>query len=131
VYGHPKKPQGTITAPLGKIGTKQTTQLRGHRELVERDAITDYETKKSFRDYTLLRVMPQTGRTHQIRVHLKSIGCPIMGDALYAAGKAMPPGLDRMFLHATTLHFTTPDGKALMLETELPESLQKVLDTLE
>ncbi|MEK7125015.1 MAG: RluA family pseudouridine synthase [Patescibacteria group bacterium] len=131
VYGHPKEPKGTIAAPLGKIGAKQTTQLKGRRELVERDAVTDYATEKSFRDYTLLRVMPQTGRTHQIRVHLKSIGCPIVGDALYATGKTKPPGLDRMFLHATTLSFTAPDGKALTLEVELPESLQKALDTLE
>ena len=130
VYGRPKELRGTITAPLGKIGTKQTTQLKGRRELVERDAITDYATEKSFRDYTLLRVMPQTGRTHQIRVHLKSIGCPIVGDALYATGKARPPGLDRMFLHATTLSFTAPDGKALVLEADLPPELEKVLESL-
>lgn len=127
VVGAPKEPSGTITATLGKLGTKQTTQLKGKKELVERDAVTDYRTEKAYRGYTLLRVMPQTGRTHQIRVHLKSIGCPIVGDRLYGKKGDHRP----MFLHATRISFTTPDGKALTLEAGLPDSLQKVLDALE
>lgn len=127
VYGHPKEPRGTIDLPLGKLGTKQTTQLKGKRELVERDAVTDYRTERTVGDYTLLRVMPHTGRTHQIRVHLKAIGHPIVGDKLYGRKGDHRP----MFLHAVRISFTTPDGKALTLEAGLPDSLQKVLDALE
>ena len=75
--------------------------------------------------------MPHTGRTHQIRVHMKHIGCPLVGDKIYAAGKPVPKGLDRLFLHAQRLAFTTPTGSALALETDLPEDLQKTLDMLE
>ncbi len=131
VYGHPKESKGTIDAPLGKIGTKQTTQIRGRTQLVVRDAITDYAVERTFKDYALVRAMPRTGRTHQIRVHLKHIGCPLVGDKLYAAKKPLPPGLDRLFLHAEKLTVTTPDGRGLTLEASLPASLQKVLDTLE
>jgi 23S rRNA pseudouridine1911/1915/1917 synthase len=131
VYGKPKEPKGTIDAPLGKIGTKQTTHIKGRRELVERDAITDYETLKTYKDYALIRAIPRTGRTHQIRVHLKHIGCPIAGDKLYASKKPLPPDLDRLFLHAEKLSVTTPDGRGLTLEVGLPEDLQKTLDMLE
>src|SRR5512145_2265000 len=84
VYGHPKNRRGTITATLGKLGTKQTTQLNGPKELVERDAVTDYEVQKEYADYALIRVMLYTGRTHQIRVHMKHIGHPLVGDKLYS-----------------------------------------------
>ncbi len=131
VSGSPKEPTGTIDAPLGKLGTKQTTQIKGKRELVVREAVTDYEVQKTFADYSLIRVMPRTGRTHQIRVHLKHIGCPLVGDKLYAPKKPMPPGLDRLFLHAWKLQFTGLDGKGIALEVALPEDLQKTLDMLE
>ena len=127
VYGHPKDRRGTITATLGKLGTKQTTQLKGHKELVEREAVTDYEVVKEYRDYTLVRVMPHTGRTHQIRVHMKHLGHPLVGDRLYGKKGDHRP----MFLHAQRLAFTTPTGSALVLEADLPETLQKVLDALE
>jgi 23S rRNA pseudouridine1911/1915/1917 synthase len=130
VYGHPKENRGTIDITLGKLGTKQTTQLKGKKELVEREAVTDYETIKTYTGFTLLEVLPRTGRTHQIRVHLKAIGCPIVGDVLYAKGKPMPPGLDRMFLHAQEIEFTAPNGTRLALGAPLPPDLQKVLDML-
>lgn len=131
VNGSPREPFGTIDAPLGKLGTKQTTQIKGKHELVVRDALTEYRVEQTFKDYTLVRVMPKTGRTHQIRVHLKHIGCPLAGDKLYAPKRPLPPGLDRLFLHAQKLSLTGPDGTALVLEAPLPDSLQKVLDELE
>lgn len=130
VYGNPKNDSGTIDAPLGKLGTKQTTQIKGRRQLVVRDAITNYQILKRYTDYALVQVSPLTGRTHQIRVHLKSIGHPLVGDKLYAAGKPMPSGLDRLFLHAQRLQLTGPDGTRLDLEAPLPEVLQKTLDML-
>lgn len=131
VHGKPKQPTGTIDAPLGKLGTKQTTQLKGKRELTVRDAVTDYRTEREYRDYTLVRALPRTGRTHQIRVHLKHIGCPLAGDKLYASKRPLPQGLGRLFLHAEKLSFTAPGGQALVLEAPLPPDLQKVLDMLE
>jgi 23S rRNA pseudouridine1911/1915/1917 synthase len=74
--------------------------------------------------------MPRTGRTHQIRAHLKALGCPIVGDPLYAPGKPTL-GLDRPFLHAWKLELTAPSGTALRLEADLPDALQKVLDSLQ
>jgi 23S rRNA pseudouridine1911/1915/1917 synthase len=132
VYGHPKSPQGTITASLGKIGTKQTTQIKGKKDLFEREAVTDYKTVKKYRDYSLLEVSPKTGRTHQIRVHLKSIGTPIVADALYGPKNAKDPsGTQRLFLHAQRLQFTAPDGQLLAIECDLPEELQKILSVLQ
>lgn len=135
VYGRPKESRGTINLPLGKLGTKQTTQLKGKRELTEREAETAYETVRTFGPpsggYTLLKVMPKTGRTHQIRMHLKAIGCPIVGDKLYAEGRTMPRGLNRMFLHAKRIELTAPGGKALVLEADLPEDLQNTLSVLQ
>lgn len=131
VYGRPKEPKGIIDAPLGKIGAKQTTQIIGTRTLKERNAITEYKTLRNFKDFTLLEVMPRTGRTHQIRVHLKSIGIPVAGDKLYSPKKKIlaeePP---RLFLHAYKLQFTTPDQKSLVLEADLPSDLQKFLEDL-
>lgn len=132
VCGKPKQPKGTIDAPLGKIGAKQTTQIIGTRTLKERDAITEYKTLQNFKDFTLLEVMPKTGRTHQIRVHLKSVGVPIAGDKLYSPKKKIshsePP---RLFLHAFKLELLTPDQKSLVLEADLPIDLQNFVSELE
>lgn len=133
VNGKPKEPKGIIDAPMGRIGMKRTTQLHGKKKLKdEKTAITEYGTLKNFRDFTLLDVSPHTGRTHQIRVHLKSIGTPIAGDPLY--GHKNPNGPkqpERLFLHAYKLQFISPDGKALSFETDLPEDLQKFINELE
>ena len=132
VHGIPSQERGTIAVPLGKLGTKQTTQISGKRDLVERDAVTDYRVIRRFEKYALLEVSPKTGRTHQIRVHLKSIGHPLVGDTLYGPRKAQnPEGLHRLFLHAQRLEFPTPDGNALALEVDLPEDLQKTLSGLQ
>jgi len=132
VYGRPKESPGIINAPLGRIGLKRTTRLEGTRLIDSKSAITEYTIKQSFNKYTLLDVAPKTGRTHQIRVHLQSIGCPIVGDLIYGPkGWQKPDGLTRLFLHAYKLEFSTPDGKSLILEADLPEDLQKVLSMLE
>lgn len=132
VYGKPTKNTGAIDMPLGKVGTRQTTQLKGKRELTVREARTEYEIEETFSGFTLLRVRPLTGRTHQIRVHLKAMGHPVVGDIEYSPKNSpRPSGLDRMFLHAAQLEITSPDGPRLTLEAELPKSLQKVLDSLQ
>jgi 23S rRNA-/tRNA-specific pseudouridylate synthase len=97
-----------------------------------KDAVTEYAIAQGYDKYSLLNVAPKTGRTHQIRVHLQSIGCPIVGDLVYSPkGWQKPTGLTRLFLHAYKLEFTTQDGKSLTLEAELPPELEAVLKGLD
>ncbi len=132
VSGHLKNPSGIIDSPLGRIGLKRTTKIQGKKLIDQKEAVTEYRTLKKFEKFTLLEVLPKTGRTHQIRVHLNSIGHPVCGDMIYGFKKAdKPEGLTRLFLHAYKLEFATPDGKALTLETDLPQDLQNVLNKLQ
>ena len=131
VHGRPKENSGIINAPLGRIGMKRTTQIEGKKMIDSKESVTEYKTAKNFDKYTLLDVSPKTGRTHQIRVHLKSIGCPVAGDPVYTPkGWQKPEGLNRLFLHAYKLTLITPDSKSLTLETDLPDSLQNVINKL-
>ena len=131
VYGCPGKTKDTITAPLGKIGIKQSTTITGKQTLDAKEAITNYSVTQRFTDYTLLTVQPLTGRTNQIRVHLKFIGHPIVCDPIYAGRKAVcPPELGRLFLHALRLEFVSPAGQALALETALAPELESFLGQL-
>lgn len=132
VNGRPKEPKGVISFPLGRIGLKRTTKIIGNKLIDKKEALTEYKTVKKFANHTLLEVAPQTGRTHQIRVHLNSIGTPVAGDVIYGFKRAKSPmGLRRLFLHAYKLEFTTPDGKKMTLETDLPEDLSRLLENLE
>jgi 23S rRNA pseudouridine1911/1915/1917 synthase len=132
VHGKPKEPKSTISSPLGRIGMKRTTKIAGKKVIDEKEAETEYETVKNYSNYTLLRLSPKTGRTHQLRVHLNSIGHPIAGDPVYGFKKlSPPPELNRLFLHAYRLEFLTPDGKSLALEADLPGDLSSILEKLE
>jgi 23S rRNA pseudouridine1911/1915/1917 synthase len=132
VIGRPKADRGLIEAPIGRIGMKRTTIQRRGKLKDEKTAATEYRVLKNFDGYSLLEVAPRTGRTHQIRVHLQHIGCPVAGDRMYAPENApRPKGLTRLFLHAQRLEFTAPDGKALSLEAELPDELKAVLENLD
>jgi 23S rRNA pseudouridine1911/1915/1917 synthase len=95
-----------------------------------RPAVTHFRVVERFRTSTLLEVLIETGRTHQIRVHLAFIGHPIVGDQLYGSARATLPQLDRQFLHASGLAFQLPDGTALRLEAPLPDDLHAVLEEL-
>lgn len=131
VYGRPKENSGIINTPLGRIGMKRTTQMIGKKLIDSKESVTEYRTVRNFEKYTLLDVSPKTGRTHQIRVHLKSVGCPIVGDMIYAPKNwQKPEGLNRLFLHAYKLEFPAPDGKHLVIESDLPDSLQSVVNKL-
>ena len=135
-HGHLKNKSGIIESPIGKIpgrtgGARQSTRIHGKKELKEKNAITEYKVLKEYPEYSLVEVSPQTGRTHQIRVHLNSIGHPLICDPLYGSKKlACPPDLGRLFLHAQKLSFTPLHGGALSIETDLPPELQKFLDKL-
>jgi 23S rRNA pseudouridine1911/1915/1917 synthase len=94
-----------------------------------REARTEYRVIKYIGGYTLLEVMPETGRTHQIRVHLAAIGFPVVGDKVYGVKS---PHLSRQFLHASRLGFRLPStGKYVEFESELPEDLAKALGDIE
>ncbi len=103
-----------------------------------REAVTEYKVIKKFPacadrpEYTLVEVFPKTGRTHQIRVHFKSIGHPVVCDKLYGFKKAVCPfGLKRHFLHASSLELNLPSGARIKLEADLPDDLQAALTKLE
>ena len=125
VLGHLSPERGAIDAPIGRHpgDRKRMAVVSGGRE-----ARTEYKVLKYFADYTLVEAMPETGRTHQIRVHFAAIGHPIFGDHIY--GKRSPM-LGRQFLHAHRLGFRLPtSGELVEFESELPPDLEEVLSHL-
>ncbi len=129
VDGKPPTPSGRVEAPIGRNATKR--KLMSVVPLEKgRAAVSEYRTLESFPEHTLLEVHPLTGRTHQIRVHLAFLGCPVSGDTVY--GKKKPTiELDRHFLHAYRLKIIIPGGKEpRIFEAELPEELQGVIRSL-
>ena len=120
---------GVIALPIGRSASDFRKKLASDSAKGElREAITEYKVLERFPNYTLVEAYPKTGRTHQIRVHFKAIGHPIVCDSLYG-GKRMtcPFGLARHFLHANFLEFVSPSGARLKMEADLPEDLEKVL----
>ena len=96
-----------------------------------KEAITHFKVIKRFDKYTLLEVKIDTGRTHQIRVHLSEIGHPVVGDEIYSNGKN-EFGVHGQLLHAKSLDFKHPiTGKDMHLEAELPEEFKNILKKLE
>lgn len=122
-------PTGTIDAPIGRDPARPT---RRRVDPEGRPARTHYETAAAYSEagLTLLRIRLETGRTHQIRVHLAAIGHPLVGDPVYRTGPDRIP-VGRIFLHATGLAFTHPGtGERLTFESPLPPELTAVLDGL-
>jgi 23S rRNA pseudouridine1911/1915/1917 synthase len=129
VDGHPPSPLGRVEAPIGRDPGN-----RKKMAVVEpakgREAVTEYRTLDSFRDHTFLEVHPLTGRTHQIRVHLKFIHCPISGDTVYGSKKSSIK-IPRHFLHAARLRIVLPgDVKQCEFYSPLPDDLQAILESL-
>lgn len=128
VYGKIKEKTGIINKPISiKSGTIKRTVHHGKDE---KGAITEYKVLKYLnldgQDFSFVEVSPKTGRTHQIRIHLASIGHPIVGDALYGK-KTNQFGLKRIFLHAESLEFSPEEGGRIKLEAELPDELTVLL----
>src|SRR5947209_13139441 len=120
VDGRPSARSGTIDAPIGR--DRRDRVLISIDSDVPRQAKTHFEVAEPFGEATLLRVTLETGRTHQIRVHMAAIGHPIIGDRQY--GGPMRYGLERQFLHAARLAFEHPvTGGVLDVHSELPEDL--------
>jgi 23S rRNA pseudouridine1911/1915/1917 synthase len=124
VEGRPDSRTGTIEAPLGRDRRVRTRMSTDTAE--GRSAITHFETERVLEGYTLLRVRLETGRTHQIRAHLKAIGHPVAGDPEY--GHAGVLGLERQFLHAERLAFEHPvTGERIDVRSTLPDDLRRAL----
>jgi 23S rRNA pseudouridine1911/1915/1917 synthase len=123
VDGRPGARRGTIDAPLGRdrrVRTRMGTETDDPRE-----AVTHFEVERNLPRATLLRVRLETGRTHQIRAHLKAIGHPVLGDPEYGVPGY---GLRRQFLHAAGLRFTHPvTGVEIALTSDLPDDLDAAL----
>lgn len=133
VHGIVKNDKGLIELPIAK-SKKDFRKKAVHGKLAGkiREAVTEYKVIKRFPGHTLVEVSPKTGRTHQIRVHLKAIGHPIVCDKLYGFKKQVCPfGLGRHFLHASSLEFNLPSGGRIKLEADLPDDLQATLTKLE
>jgi len=130
VVGKIKDKKGTITKSISqsKKDHKKRSALLGEKS---KPAWTEYEVLEYYKQYTLVKAMPKTGRTHQIRIHLASIGYPIAGDEQYKFKRQpCPKNLSRQFLHSHYLKFQTTDGKMIAFKSELPQDLKEVLEGL-
>jgi len=130
VHGRFKEKGGIIDAPIGRnprFRQKMAVMGTGNRE-----AISHYRVLATYDDYSLVEVSLKTGRTHQIRVHMKYINHPVVGDQTYGSGRSKRDlGLERQFLHAYKLEFTHPrTGEPLYFEDEIAEDLKEVLEKL-
>jgi 23S rRNA pseudouridine1911/1915/1917 synthase len=139
VYGHPKNDAGTIEAEIVRIrstpprwGVAREGESRTHRaavtewKVLSRGVASGTDEKVSY-----LEALPKTGRTHQIRVHLKHLGYPVVNDPLYAQGRPTLFGLLRPALHAFSLSISLPGGERRTFEAPLPEDFTEALAQLE
>ncbi|MGH2943344.1 MAG: RluA family pseudouridine synthase [Solirubrobacteraceae bacterium] len=125
VEGRPPARSGTIEAPIGR--DRRQRMLMSTDSDAPKDAVTHFEIERALPQATLLRVRLQTGRTHQIRVHMRAIGHPVCGDREY--GRAGVYGLRRQFLHAARLAFAHPvTGEPVDVASPLPDDLQRALE---
>ncbi len=130
VQGHPEPAAGTIDAPIGRHPSSswKFAVMNGGR-----DSITHYETVEALTGVSLLRVVLETGRTHQIRVHLSAHRHPLVGDTLYGADPTLAErlGVTRQWLHASELEFHHPlTGELVHVESPFPEDLDVALRRL-
>jgi|SRR3989338_2118524 len=145
VVGNVKKDHEIINKPIGRSPKDFRRRLSGRGVRGElREAITEYKVLKRFIDkkdkFTYLEIKPKTGRTHQIRVHMKYLNHPVVGDVLYNP-KGLPlPNLPlrkggekregRMMLHAKSIEFKNLKGKTIKVESALPKEFQKIAPTI-
>jgi 23S rRNA pseudouridine1911/1915/1917 synthase len=129
VDGRPPTASGRIQAPIGRdpAHRKQMSILREGRG---REAVTEYSTRELFDQHSLLELHPVTGRTHQIRIHCKFLGCPVVGDRIYGRKQPSIP-MERHFLHAWKLELVLPSAsKRREFVAPLPHELEVILSTL-
>lgn len=136
VHGHIKPTEGSINFRIGRSRTNPQIQTaidsKKKESIKSRDALTIYKTLETFRTYSLLSVEIKTGRMHQIRVHMKAIGHPIVGDQKYTLKKFQGGDgeLKRQFLHASCLTVELPNGETRTFISDLPQDLAVFLSRL-
>ena len=134
VHGVVQKNEGTVGAPIGRSRAKGTMTAGVANKEAGREARTDYEVVKRFRNFTLLKIRIFTGRTHQIRVHMKTIGHSVVGDKVYATRdikkKGKDEGLNRLWLFAERLWFSDLTGAWQKFEIKTPRALKDFLEKI-
>jgi 23S rRNA pseudouridine1911/1915/1917 synthase len=133
VWGHFKESQGVVTAPIGrnKNDFRKFDTGRGVRG-EEREATTTWGVLSAFLDehkeqFSLVQLFPKTGRTHQLRVHMKHLQRPIVSDALYAPSKPLRLGFDRVALHARSIRFVDQKGVSVTVEAPYPPDFEAAI----
>ena len=130
VYGNVKESEGEIDRPIGKSRSdfRKYSAQRGARGVL-REAQTFFKVlgKTEKGDATFLELKPKTGRTHQIRVHLKAVHHPVVADHLYAPKGEKILGFDRLALHARSISFRLTDGQQVSVEAPYPEDFERAL----
>ncbi len=136
VHGLVKEPEGVVERPVGRDPRRRVRMKAGG--LRARSAVTRYRVLRRFRYFTFVEARPETGRTHQLRVHFASLGHPVVGDTLYGAPSRIPGRggeartLARNFLHASGIEFRHPrTGQPLRLSAPLPAELEDFLKHIE
>ena len=129
VHGNLKEEEGTVNAPIGRHPVDRKKMAVNER--CGRNAVTHYRVLERFGSFTYLECRLETGRTHQIRVHMASIGHPLLGDDVYGPSRCPIPGLTGQTLHAMTLGFIHPEtGTYMEFEAPLPEYFENLLEKL-
>ncbi|TCL58560.1 23S rRNA pseudouridine1911/1915/1917 synthase [Kineothrix alysoides] len=128
-YGTIQEEEGTINAPVGRHPSDRKRMAVNERN--GKHAVTHYKVLKRFNGYTYIECMLETGRTHQIRVHMASIGHPLLGDEVYAGNRKSPFKLEGQCLHAKTLGFVHPRSlEYIETDAPLPDYFAHLLDVL-
>lgn len=128
VYGHLKEKEGTINAPIGRNPNNRLQMCVTDKN--SKNAVTHYEVIKEYKDFSHVRLILETGRTHQIRVHMKYIGHPVAGDDVYGPSKVIKQ-LSGQCLHAAVIGFKHPaSGERIKITSELPEYFTNFLNTI-
>ncbi len=128
VFGVLKEKKGTIDFDIGR--SRKDFRMRSAQPKAKgklREALTRYEVVGEYENYALLKVNPETGRTHQIRVHLKAIHHPIVGDTLYAAGHKNTLPISRLCLHAGEIDVPLLSGERVTITAPIPEELERTV----
>jgi 23S rRNA pseudouridine1911/1915/1917 synthase len=135
VYGSPPQRKGIIEAPIGRTKEGRLVAVKYRKGIrLEKPAATEYEVVKSFNNFSLLKIRPLTGRTHQIRIHLKEIGCPIVGDKQHLPKHLRtraPKHLKRIFLHASYLGFYDLNNEWREFRSGTPKEFSGFLNNFE
>ena len=132
VHSKPEKQQGVINKPVAELKKKKGVMCIDFKN--GKKSITEYKVLKRFNRFSFLEIHPKTGRTHQIRVHLASIGCPVAGDVLYNRPEAtnlkekLKDKMPRLCLHAGGIRFFyEPAKKELELKSPIPDDMREIL----